>query len=56
MGAKADGTTAAYTCSEYRQEMVLLALRRKLLLSELTEEERLRLAEEVARLEEELGM
>jgi hypothetical protein len=46
----------AYTCKEYRQEMILLALRRKLLLVDLTEEERLRLTGEVARLERELGM
>ncbi len=45
-----------YTCNEYRQEMILLALRRKLLLADLTEEERRRLAEEIARLEKELGM
>ena len=56
MSGKADQASPAYTCAEYRQEMVLLALRRKLLLADLTEEERLRLADEIARLEEELGM
>lgn len=45
-----------YTCNEYRQEMILLALRRKLLQPDLTEEERRRLSEEIARLEEEIGM
>jgi hypothetical protein len=45
-----------YTCTEYRQEMILLALRRKLTRPDLSEEERRRLAEEVSRLEQELGM
>ena len=52
----ADPGHQVYTCNEYRQEMVLLALRRKLLLADLTEEERQRLSEEIARLEEEIGM
>jgi hypothetical protein len=51
-----DKGTQAYTCNEYRQEMILLALRRKLLLADLTEEERRHLTEEIARLEKELGM
>ncbi|MBB5347374.1 hypothetical protein JWG42_12375 [Desulfoprunum benzoelyticum] len=45
-----------YTCTEYRQEMILLALRRKLLLPDLSEEERRQLAEEITRMERELGM
>lgn len=48
--------TFVYTCTEYRQEMILLALRRKLLLSDLSAEERQRLVEEITRLERELGM
>jgi len=45
-----------YTCTEYRQEMILLALQRKLALPDLPEEERRRLVEEITRMERELGM
>ena len=55
-GPQVDRSPQVYTCNEYRQEMILLALRRKLLLADLTEEERRRLAEEISRLEKELGM
>jgi hypothetical protein len=55
-GHQVDGSPQVYTCNEYRQEMILLALRRKLLLADLKEEERRHLAGEIARLEKELGM
>jgi hypothetical protein len=45
-----------YTCNEYRQEMILLAMRRKLQDDSLEEAERRRLCEEIARLEERMGM
>jgi len=52
-----DATTNSpqYTCNEYRQEMILLALRQKLQRSELSEEERKELLKEIARLENEIG-
>jgi len=48
-------STSQYTCNEYREEMILLALRRKLQRHELTEEERAKLIKEIARLEEAIG-
>ena len=44
-----------YTCNEYREEMILLALRRRLQQPDLAEEERARLTGEIARLEKEFG-
>lgn len=49
-------TPFVYTCTEYRQEMILLAMRRKLARPDLPEEERQRLAEEITRMERDLGM
>lgn len=37
-----------YTCNDYREEMMLLALRQKLADSDLYEDERSRLKEEIA--------
>jgi hypothetical protein len=47
--------TSQYTCKDYREEMILLALRQKLQLSQLTDEEKTKLAEEIVRLEKALG-
>ena len=44
-----------YTCSEYREEMTLLALRQKLADPDLHEKEKVRLMEEVAELEKKIG-
>ncbi len=44
-----------YTCNDYRQEMILLGLRRKLQHPDLPREERKKLTEEVARLEKAIG-
>jgi hypothetical protein len=44
-----------YTCNEYRQEMIHLALRRRLQQPELAEEERQRLTGEIDRLEKAIG-
>jgi hypothetical protein len=41
-----------YTCTEYRQEMILLGLSRRLNDPSLTEAERARIREEIERLEE----
>ncbi len=45
-----------YTCSEYREEMILLALQKKLVLPGLTEQERHDLEKEIKRLKKEMGM
>jgi len=44
-----------YTCNEYREEMVLLALRQQLKRTDLSEKERTSLLEEIDRLEQEFG-
>lgn len=48
--------SGAYTCQDYRQEMILLALQHKLQQPGLIEEEKRRLIEEISRLEEILGL
>lgn len=49
--------TTRYTCLEYRQEMQLLALRRRLETeATLTEAERKKIQEEIRRLEAEMDM
>lgn len=45
-----------YTCAEYRQEMLLLALQNRLHQSELTEEERREIEERIRKLEAEMEM
>lgn len=47
--------SSKYTCNDYREEMILLGLRQKLLRSDLTDEERVKLAREIARLEKNMG-
>ena len=49
-------TSTVYTCNEYREEMILLALQRKMQQPGLTPEERQKLAEEIAHLSEKIGM
>lgn len=49
-------TSTVYTCNEYREEMILLALQRKLQQPGLTPEEQQKLSEEIARLAEKIGM
>lgn len=44
-----------YTCNEYREEMILLALKQKTKQPGLTAEERKELGMEIARLEKEIG-
>jgi len=48
--------TANYTCTEYREEMILLGLQRKLANPELTEEERQALLTEIKKVEEAMGL
>jgi len=45
-----------YTCTEYRQEMILLGLRRRLEEPSLSEAEKERLVQEINSLEDEIGM
>ena len=45
-----------YTCAEYREEMRLLALRKRLEQDDLTEGERVTIEEEIQRIETLLGM
>lgn len=45
-----------YTCSEYRQEMILLGLQKQLANPDLTPAEKERLLQEIARVEQAMGM
>jgi len=45
-----------YTCNEYREEMILASLQRRLQQADLSDEERARLLREIAELEERMGM
>ena len=45
-----------YTCSDYRQEMRLLGLKRRLEQDDLSDEERGSIQAEIERLEQEMGM
>ena len=56
MNEEKQGQASPYTCNDYRQEMILLAMRRKLQDGGLAENERRRLHEEIARLEKRMGM
>lgn len=47
--------SSQYTCNEYREEMILLGLRQKLLQPDLPAEERDKLIKEIARLEKAIG-
>lgn len=45
-----------YTCSDYRQEMILLSLKRRLAQAGLSENEKRRLEEQIRNLEADMGM
>jgi hypothetical protein len=47
---------SSYTCNDYRLEMILLALQRKLEKGDLAEEEKKALREEIRRVESQMGM
>lgn len=51
-----DAPNPKYTCNEYREEMILLALQRRLANPELTPEERKALEAEIAQVEKEMGL
>ena len=50
------GSNTATTCTDYRQEMMLLGLQRQLAAKGLSETERQRIAERIRELEQQLGM
>ena len=45
-----------YTCGEYREEMLLLGLKKRMADPELSEEEKQNLIVEICRLEKKMGM
>lgn len=51
-----ENTGGRYTCKEYREEMTLLNLRRQLYRDDLSEEEKQRIRETLARLTKEMDM
>jgi hypothetical protein len=46
---------APYTCADYREEMILLGLRKQLANPDLTDEEKDKIVSEIARLEKIIG-
>ncbi|MBS3732372.1 MAG: hypothetical protein KGY42_05635 [Desulfobacterales bacterium] len=51
-----DKDKPVYTCNEYRAEMILLALERRLVQNGLSDSERQSIREEIGRLKAEMGM
>lgn len=51
-----ENTTGNYTCNEYREEMTLLGLKKRLSLGNLTEEEEQIVKADIKRLESIMGM
>lgn len=45
-----------YTCTDYREEMILAGLRKRLQQPDLKEEERLQLIQEIEELEKQIGL
>ncbi len=56
MGKDGIGTGGRYTCAQYREEMLLLSLERRLADPGLSEEERAELAAEIERLRRRMNM
>jgi hypothetical protein len=53
---KAGRPTMKYTCTEYREEMTLLALRKQLGQNGLSDEEKKRISDEIKKLEAKMDM
>jgi hypothetical protein len=51
-----DNTTAAYTCKEYRMEMILLALEKQMARPDLTPSEKESIQTEIQRVKKEMDM
>ncbi len=49
-------TPGKYTCNEYREEMILLGLQKRLANPDLSEEERQAILKEIAEVEKQMGM
>lgn len=45
-----------YTCNEYREEMILLGLQKRLAKPDLTQEEKKELLKEIAEVEKQMGI
>jgi hypothetical protein len=56
MVCKGMSSAGKYTCSEYREEMILLGLKRRLAEPGLPEKEKRLLIERIGKLEQEMGM
>lgn len=56
MDHRPDSPPGQYTCNEYRTEMILLALHKKLQRDDLAEAERQELLQQIARLEKIVGL
>lgn len=52
----ADNPTRTYTCREYREEMILLALQKKLAVLNLSPEQKKQVLKEIAEAEARMGM
>lgn len=53
---KKNSTSNSYTCSSYREEMILLSLQHRLAREDLSESERSAVKEEIRRVKAEMGM
>ncbi|MDZ7667611.1 MAG: hypothetical protein U5K27_20150 [Desulfotignum sp.] len=51
-----DTPTGTYTCREYREEMILLALQKKLAVLNLSPEQKKQILKEIAEVEARMGM
>ncbi len=51
-----ENQTSSYTCREYREEMILLSLQKKLSAPDLTPKEKEQLLTEIAAVEARMGM
>jgi len=49
-------TSNQYTCNDYRSEMILISLNKKLMNPELSEKDRQNICKEIQRLEKQMGM
>ncbi|MDA3916735.1 MAG: hypothetical protein PF690_07155 [Deltaproteobacteria bacterium] len=49
-------TSKKYTCNEYREEMILLGLQKRLASGDLTSKERENLLREIAEVEKQMGI
>lgn len=50
------GKKGNYTCNDYREEMILLGLQKRLNQADLTEEERKEILKEIEIIEKQMGM